>query len=396
MQTFRDGAPVGSVRWPLPLLVIGFYFLAKPFYFFPSGGPQLGDVAVPALVALLLGFGTQLPSRGSARVLFWCSLFVLWAGIVNGIWAMVLGDSNMLKMPIFLLFNLGIFSVCLLMADRYGDRFFTFVLYAVAASILMQAMLSVVAPSPTRRQIIFFNNPNQLGYWSLLSASVFFLCSLRIQVHPLLKIAVALASLYLVALSLSKAALISSLVLFALVFGVRLRTIAVAVIVGLLTLVLFAGTELYENVAWRIGNIGAQKDDNLATRGYYFLWEYPQHLLVGAGQGAFERFRGFKTGGIEFHSTLGSILFSYGVVGFGLFTVFMWQLLRVAGLYRFAFLVPAFMFGVTHQGLRFSVFWALFALVATVGTGEERPRSSTADRRSGASPSGDRVLRPGT
>jgi len=357
---------VGSARWPFPLLLLSVYFLAKPFYFFPSGGPQIGDVVVPALLVWLFALGTDAPGARSLRVLFWCVLFILYALIVNGTWGLLLANSSMFKMPIFMLFNLGIFVICLLLADRYGDRFFEFVVHAVAAALIAQALLSFVVDNSLKREVIFFNNPNQLGYWSLLSASIFFVCATRIRVHPYLSAAVAITSLYLVALSLSKAAILASLGLFALVYGVRLKKLLLVVPVALAAVFALQGSELYENVAWRIGNIGAQSDDSLGVRGYQMLWEHPQYLLLGAGQGAFERFRGLGSTGTEFHSTLGSLLFSYGVVGFGLFSLFMWQIYREAGMYRFAFLAPAFVYGFTHQGLRFSVFWALFALVASV------------------------------
>ena len=368
-------AASAATTWPGPLLALGLYLVTKPFYFFPSGGPQLADAVIPCLVAWLLFRGTPAPSPRSVGALFWGTCFVLWAGCVNVFYAVWLADASMLKMPVFLLFNLAVFAICLLLADRYGDRFFRCVLIASAAALFLQAFLSLFVQSPTRRQILFFNNPNQLGYWSLLAASIFFLCAERIRVQPLLKAAVAAVSFYLVALSLSKAAILSAVVLYALVYGLRLRQLAVGLGLVILGLIAMQGTDLYENLAWRLGNIGAQGDDNLAIRGYAWLWEFPEYLVLGAGQGAYERFRGWRMG-IEFHSTLGSLLFSYGIVGLGLFGAFLWKILQSAGPYRFSFLVPAFLYGVTHQGLRFSVFWALFAMVASIGFASSRGAQS--------------------
>jgi hypothetical protein len=345
----------------IPLLVFSTYFLLKPFYFVSSGKPQPGDFLAMVLLGTILTVGTAQHQPRTTRLLFFASLFVAYAALVNMSWALLLGNVDLLWGPLFLAFNLALFCLCLLMADCYGERFFRYTLVAVGTSLILQALLSQVAPTATRRQVIFFENPNQLGYWTLLSTSIFFLCTLRIRVHWAIKLVVTCASLYLVALSLSKAAIAAMLALCGLVFVVRPRYLMLLLPIAALAPIVLAGTQLEDNLLWRFDTLG-QADDNLAVRGYSMLFDFPQYLFFGAGEGAFERFRVWSSR--EFHSTLGTILFSYGMLGLTFFGLLIHRIYREAGLYRCAVLAPAFLYGATHQGLRFSLLWALFAVAA--------------------------------
>ena len=90
------------------------------------------------------------------------------------------------------------------------------------------------------------------------------------------------------------------------------------------------------------------------------LWQ----LQVMRGEGYYERFRGLATGAHEIHSSLASIVFCYGIVGALLFFTFAFSVLRGASLRDTLTLVPAIAYGLSHQGLRFTLFWVLLAIFA--------------------------------
>ena len=113
----------------------------------------------------------------------------------------------------------------------------------------------------------------------------------------------------------------------------------------------FTSAGLAGRVTERLENIGGQADDLLAGRGYDRIWRYPEHLVVGAGEGAAWRF-GTSTNYLELHSTFGTVLFSYGFVGFCLFMVLLWVMLRRAPLAHMLYSLPLWAYGLTHQGLR--------------------------------------------
>ena len=87
-----------------------------------------------------------------------------------------------------------------------------------------------------------------------------------------------------------------------------------------------ADIETVANLQQRLEGIGAQKDNSLLDRGYNRLLNNPGYLILGAGEGDYERLDPDPTQPLEelykeFHSTLGNILMSYGVIGFVIISV---------------------------------------------------------------------------
>jgi hypothetical protein len=65
-----------------------------------------------------------------------------------------------------------------------------------------------------------------------------------------------------------------------------------------------------------LSSIGRSDDDDIMQRGYIRLIQNPRYLAFGAGEGEFERLTQIADEqSKEFHSTLGTILMSYGLVG---------------------------------------------------------------------------------
>ena len=75
------------------------------------------------------------------------------------------------------------------------------------------------------RQIASFNNPNQLGYWSLLSLAIFWIIAGRVKIKWYVQAPVVLCLLYTAATSLSKSAMISTTLLCMLHFIKRPKLI---------------------------------------------------------------------------------------------------------------------------------------------------------------------------
>ena len=146
---------------------------------------------------------------------------------------------------------------------------------------------------------------------------------------------------YVIALSLSKAAFIAGSLLVATISitcgwrrGVWL-VLAAIITLGLTLEVARGGlgaeiTEMnfISHLEKRLSGIGEQKDDSLLHRGYIRLLRNPQYLVLGAGEGAFERLTD-EAFDKEFHSTLGNVLMSYGILGLvilvGLFFLIFWD-----------------------------------------------------------------------
>lgn len=131
----------------------------------------------------------------------------------------------------------------------------------------------------------------------------------------------------------------------------------------------------------RLQGMADESDSSLASRGYFgFLEGNTFQILLGLGA---ERVA--EIVGHEVHSTLASVLNNYGVVGFLMFAsalgVWALKLWRAYGFTGMACLTgPAMLYGITHNGTRFTAFWVLFAASMAMATGiirERKARSST-------------------
>jgi hypothetical protein len=204
------------------------------------------------------------------------------------------------------------------------------------------------------------------------------------------------AGFYVLMLSLSKAASISGMVLILLVIAFcRLQrasglVLSVLLVLGLMFQIASGGLverfrsfEAVTNLEHRLSGLGQQEDDSLLHRGYIRLIQHPQYLAFGAGEGGFERLsQDAKKQGKELHSTLGTILMSYGLIGLGLFAMLMLVIFGRAPLASIAYLVPVMMYSITHVGIRFSEFWVFLGLVYA----QSRFGSRATVRRPGRAP----------
>jgi lysylphosphatidylglycerol synthetase-like protein (DUF2156 family) len=181
------------------------------------------------------------------------------------------------------------------------------------------------------------------------------------------------ASAVLISMSLSKAAILACVLLLGVVGFLQefKRSAKLGLVVALLATVTVLGTQWQvageltnARVVQRLSDIGGQVDDSLDGRGYDRLWLYPEYLILGAGEGGYNRFSRSVLAGKEIHSTIGSLLFSYGLLGLCLFALFLWRVFRGARWRCFFYLLPILAYGMTHQGLRDTLFWVFLALVA--------------------------------
>ena len=113
----------------------------------------------------------------------------------------------------------------------------------------------------------------------------------------------------------------------------------------------------------RILNITKESDSSFAHRGYNIFFEsnYLQSLF-GIGLKNMYTIHTY-----EIHSTFGMILTCYGLAGFLIFFALMlFWILDIKNSYGFRGVIcvcgPSLLYGLTHNGIRFSMFWILFAI----------------------------------
>jgi hypothetical protein len=360
----------------LPFLGLSAYLVTSIFYIFPSGTPQPADFLLMfTIIATLLVGWRRAPNEPVLYIAL--ALFSGWIVLVNVVWFFISPDFVFLKKTSFYLFNMMVFLFVITAGYHDFERLKVVVWWSCVIALLSQLLyLEFVFHGVGKRATGTFNNPNQLGYWALLLMSCLAVVKERAPLRPLDILALG-AGFYVLMLSLSKAASISGTVLILLIIAFcRLQrasglVLSVLLVLGLVFQIATGGLverfmsfEPVTNLEHRLSGLGKQEDDSLFHRGYIRLIQNPQYLAFGAGEGGFERLtQDAEKQGKELHSTLGTILMSYGLIGLGLFATLMLVIFGRAPAASIAYLVPVMMYSVTHMGLRFSEFWVFLGLV---------------------------------
>lgn len=361
---WNGGHTVAILRTPALLLWCLFIALA-PIYTFKSGLPQPGDLLILALLpaALMRWDGRLDPQTGRAlRPLF---LFTAWVTIVSVGWAAILGDwspKDLLIFPLFYFFNVGVFLAASIIGRRDPERFLRITVDVVCVTIAYQFVASFVYKTE-ERGTLFFNNPNQLGYYALLSACLIAMTQRHLGMSKLKGGLAVSGCAYLAIFSASRAAVGGVFVLLAVMLFSNPRTIILACLAALA--LLFVGGPV-ENAIERAERRAHDERDNsggfAAERGYDRLWNNPEYLVFGAGEGATDRFSTPGHPAKEIHSSVGALTFGYGIIGLGLFIWFAYRLVRGGSFRMNLMLLPVAAFTIAHNGHRSTSFWVLLAV----------------------------------
>ena len=216
----------------------------------------------------------------------------------------------------------------------------------------------------------FFNDPNQMAFWSLCVLAIILFCK---DIKTQLKLVAFLCTFVIITLSASRSGLLG---LFTLIFGLIFQFIVrkgknsgIKSLVSICLLIIvfsFIGfmaiNEYKESVSFLFNRLnevdfGEQSD----IRGYGRILQYPEYTILGAGQGADLR---FSVTGLEIHSTWAGLLFYYGAPGILLFLYIVYSIfVRLKFPEKFIFLGPLF-YSFSTYGLRTPIFWIFLGIAA--------------------------------
>jgi hypothetical protein len=365
------------------LITWAIYIFLIPVYIFRSGLPQPGDGFVLLLVPIVLHrwngkLGRDM--RDTIRALIW---FTLWVCAVDYAWVFIMGSYSLfgpdsfVLFPIYYIYNALVYLVAIVLYRRYGDLFLRVTLLVVTGTVFVQA-LSLLTRSSAGRSSAFFNNPNQLGFYALLAATLIALTHRRLQLR-LVTSSLALVccgGLALVSASRAAAAGITVLLVFLLFSNPKILVVACLAAVVLVTGVGPLGAALDASEV-RVLNLGTRSDRTfLEERGYDRIWRNQKYLVLGAGEGGLSRFDDTAfVKNMEIHSSAGTVLFSYGIVGSILFLIFMWRVIRGARLRLMITLLPPLLYTGAHQGLRFTMLWVVLAIFVALKSEADSTRA---------------------
>ncbi len=353
------------------------YILLSPFYVFSSGVPQPADLVV--FIGILLFFAYILSTYNNkinsndniTSIYIFGSIFVGLTAVINFVHYMFTPDITFILHSFVYPFNFAIFLFGISIFKRYPITANRLTYYMIAVGCFFELIAVIFFPDTDHyRASGTFNQSNQLAYWGVLSASMILVLK---RDDPIKVFDIVLLGIiaYIEMKALSKAGLLVYLVVMLIIFfspnmSNKMRSLTVLFFVILLAvkfhnphnMMLFIDkVEALSAVSDRLMTIGKEADDSAAGRGYLRMIEYPRFLLFGAGEGAYWRF-----GGHELHSGIGTILLSYSIFGFAFFLMFLGSVFYRLPWYYTAMLIPIFLYGITHQNVRFSLFWVFLAV----------------------------------
>ncbi len=351
------------------------YLLLSPFYIFNSGLPQPADILI--FTGIIIFFSYRFLTSGDqdnaniTGVYIFGGIFVGLTTSINLIHYFFTPDVKFMLHSIYYFFNFLIFVFGILIFRSYPKMANYYSYWAVVIICILEFLVVMFFPDmEDYRASGTFNRSNQLAYWGILTAAALLILK-RTSPITLLDLLLLAMIGYIEMKALSKAGIIVYFMLLMIAFispniTKKMRWIAFICFTVLMLVkfqtpqnvaVFIQKIETLEAVSDRMKTLGKQADDTPAGRGYDRLIEHPQFLIVGAGEGAHWRF-----GRQELHSGIATLIFSYSIFGFGVFVLFLGSVFYRLPWHYTAMLIPIFMYGLTHQNVRFSYFWVFLAL----------------------------------
>lgn len=350
------------------------YMMIFPFYVFPAGSVQPSDMFIAVSI------GGYMVMNGFSLNVFFSPIrnkfvnFLVYLCLVNFLlFLFMMGKSSKgldwFIVNAFYIYNFLVFVFAFVLHQRYGREFLKATVYSLVLSGALQVILSPFGNTEDLRPVLFFTNPNQLGYYALIGLTIILTLERSLKLpRSVIYVSFGIFT-YFAMLSLSKATIGSLLVLF----GVYLITngvfasggifkVAGLVLAGILVITATDfGEQFIENFTNRTDQEQPVGVTEWEYRGYDRISNHPYYLVLGAGEGAYNRFDTFIDKH-EMHSSIGTIVFSYGIPGTILFISFVLSLIKGLRWQYVVYMLPLFAYGLTHMGLRFTYFWIALAM----------------------------------
>lgn len=358
-----------------------FFFFAvilSPLYFFQSGGVQISDFFFfLSLLTFLISNKSYLlfnEVKYFSKFIY-LRIFIFWTFLVNLSVFIYWQQLDTFISSFYYVYNYLILLLTFSFFRLYGNSFLTKAYYSFFISVILVFSIAILnldylfsdTDPFTLRRTVTFNNPNQLGYWTLMILTVQYILKKILQLNKVkyFKIILPLViimTFYLSVISLSKASMVSLVILIILN---SVRNFKIILFLSLVSIASFSYVEFEDDnfisrAEKRLYDIGRASDDSLEGRNYDRILKYPEYVFFGAGEGTIAQ--RFNTDS-EIHSTIGTIIFSYGLIGSLMFFLFISSYVRSNIFSFFAFLLPLFLYSITHMGLRSKIFWIILILI---------------------------------
>lgn len=348
------------------IILFGLGVALSQFYVFPSGVPQPAHFLIAAsIIFSIIGKGKFFVTNKSDKVLSALYFLMAYMVAVNFSFALAYFSLDFILSTSYSIFGLMIFlQTRKLMADNnWGIRAVPVFLAAGLLILFGLALAGIGEYKFFPRYNAFFNDPNQMAFWALCVAAIL-LVSMRSS--RLFGVLIFTATIFIIIKSASRSGFVGfsfllSGYLLSMFSKRRGGSAANLIVFGLVTIlsVFILSYAVYSSNSESLAYIFDRVDSTDAVeqadiRGYTRLLEYPEYLLLGAGQGLDTR---FVAQGNEIHSTPAGILFYYGIAGFLSLIVILYSVASGLRAYeKLIFFAPIF-YSFSTFGFRTPIFW---------------------------------------
>jgi len=368
--------------------IIAVYLFAKMFYIAKGGMAQPADIMISMLALFIVPPQIMLGLLKSEIAL---TALIIWVALVNVAWFMISTDVSFLPSILYYVFNLMIVIAFFGVRKRDPALFDRVICQTIVVAIAAQTLIVLAQRFGVGglRNVGTFRNPNQLAYWGVLMLSIFFMLRRnRLSRIDMLAVVAAIFCEFASASRAGLAALVALLAIwlyFALGSG-RKRFVAIFGVVAaglLLTLSPAMDHVLLSSAEGTAVGTRMTDDDGgsqLEERQYTRILDFYQFTVFGAGEGYLSRFKADNEFKLEIHSSFGTMLFSYGIPGLAIFCLVLWSVYRQLPTELGLYLLPSLLYGITHQGLRFTLFWGMVGVALAIGSELKRGPASAPDR----------------
>lgn len=375
------------------LLVLAIALL--PVYLFRSGGPQIVDIPIFLLILFnVFNFNKVIDVEIKKQVYFVIP-FLAWVSFINIFYYLLNGnDISLILSTITIIYNIIILYTFAIYFDFLFKGKSTYILYLALFLSVFIIFLITGSHEETVRSTLSFNNPNQLGYFSVILLSFVIILLNTNEILNILStkymavfvMTVLLAAHHLVFLSLSRGAFFSVLVLDVAFLKTIIKN-KIYLIFG--TLLLIVGSlVVFPNLPYITGRMEARGEEHSFNLEKNIIQSYervtsqlifssPWQVIFGRGDRWIhdgENVLSYEvtdaTAYPEVHNIFGNVLRAYGIIGLLCFAVwigkFIWASRVIPGtLWVWAAL---FCYNMTHNGIRFRAFWILLAFILAIIT----------------------------
>lgn len=375
------------------------FILLSPFYLWESGRLQPAHIVLygAAILVAMRNPSIHFTSRLQKQCFYFLVAFFCYTLFVNVIQAIRFEDVRPLKFSLY--YASAILTWALLSRAMANNRYTNLKILAYACVLTLFGQVVIYAlglGGQGGRATLFFNDPNQMGYFSILCIGIVLIIRhMTGATNVLLLVPALFAAVLLCLITLSRSATGSVLILVVgwVLLNFRLQKGVVAI--GLLTIALFVLSlstgildsaveplikklglaETIDMVKLRIADsdrLGSVSTTYL-SRGTKTLFEYPEFLVFGAGEGLPEVY-GRK---VEIHSTVLSLFLSYGIVGLTFIILVVAVCFYVAPFKCSFILIPILLYGMFQNGVRQPLFWCVLYLLLMLDTHRSASRMTS-------------------